>query len=224
MAKIAKKKSKSSEDDAPKKKGFPKKGFPPKKKGASAKKKKKVVTFKAPADFKPHFLLVQFKTEADGLIGTNVKATRFQGRFDRDAEDKKKFNLGAYDPVTLMGIAARIAGVTYKATNDRKMPVLPKERDGLKGSNRLPANTVFQYLLRIGKKKEGDVLTVSAKSIWQALVDPKSGRLKLKELEKTDPAYRLIRKSKNFLPAAFSDVQMPPKRSRKKTDEESDDE
>jgi hypothetical protein len=218
------KKSKKAAAEAPikpKKKGFPiAKGDGTKKK----KKKKPIPTFTAPADFKPHFLLLQFKTEKDSLIATNVKATRYQGRFDRDADDKKKFNLGAYDMVTLMALAARVSAVTYKASNDKKMPVDPSEREGLKGSNRLPPSTTFQVLLRVGRKKEGNVLTGGVKQIWQAVESKKTGRLKLEELEKTDPAYRLIRKVRAFLPAAFTQVQMPPKRSRKKaSDEDSDD-
>ena len=61
-----------------------KKGFPPRKTGAQAKRpaRKPLPVFKAPADFKPHFLLVQFVTEKDGLIGSTIKATRYQGRFD----------------------------------------------------------------------------------------------------------------------------------------------
>lgn len=218
-AKPAQKKSKD-EDTKPAKKGFPAK----KAGSAKAKKKKKALPLTtAPADFKPHFLLVQMATEKDSLIATKVKATRYQGRFDRDADEKKKFNLGAYDTTTLMGIAARFSAVTYKASNDKKMPTSPKERVGLKGSNRLPPSTTFQILLRIGRKKEGNVLTVGVKNIWQGVVDKASGRTKLKELEKTDPAYRLIRKARAFLPMAFAEVQMPPKRSRKKSEDDSED-
>lgn len=217
----ASKTKKSEKDEKPVKKGFPAKGFPAKK--GAKKKRKALPTWQAPADFKPHFLLVQFKTERDGLLGTQVKATRFQGRFDRDADDKKKFDLGAYDPMTLLGIAARVSGVTYKASNDKKMPTAPKERDGLKGANRLPPGTVFQVLIRVGKKKEGNVLTAGVKEIWQAVLSEKTGRMKLVSLDKKDPAYRLIRKAKNFLPAAFVNVQMPPKRSRRKTEESDED-
>lgn len=217
MPKIEKaKKAKSKTEEKTPKKG----GFPAKKAGGVKKKKKALPITQAPADFKPHFLLVQFKTEKDSLIATNVKAVRYQGRFDRDADDKKKSDLGSYDPVTLMGIAARISAVTYKASNDKKMPASPKERMDLKGSNRLPPSTTFQVLLRIGRKKEGNVLTVSVKTIWQGVVNKDSGRAKMKELDKKDPAYRLIRKAKTFLPAAFAAVQMPPKRSRRKTDDD----
>ena len=198
------------------------KGFPPKKDGKAkgkAKKKKALPTFKAPEGFKPFFLLFQFKTEADGLIATQVKGTRFQGRFDREADDKKKFDLASYDAATLMGVAARIAGVTYKATNDKKFPSTPKERKDFKGSARLPAKAVFQALIRVGKKSADQTLTASVKQVWQA-VQKESGQVKLVELEKTDVCYRAIRKSSRFLPAAFVNVQVPPKRTRGRKGEE----
>lgn len=209
-------KAKSTDDEKPKKK------FPPKGTGTKKKKKKPLPQFTAPADFKPHFLLIQVRTEADGLIGTQVKATRYQGRFDRDADDKKKFDLGSYDAATLVGIAARIGGVTYKATNEKKFPVDPKEREAFKGAARLPAKTVFQVLVRVGKRSADNTLTAGVKQVWQLVLSKKTGRMKLAELPKTDVCYRALRKASRFLPAAFSSVQMPPKRSRKKADEAED--
>lgn len=221
MSKETKKKA-AKEAAAPAKSA--KKGFPPKKtagaKPGKVTKKKGPPVFKAPADFKPHFLLVQIATEKDGLLGSAIKATRYQGRFDREVEDKKKFDLGSYDVKTLVGIQARIAAVTYKSTNDKKYDVQPKLRADVKGSHRLPASTVFQVLMRIGKKSADQSLTVGIKQIWQALENPKTGRQGLKELEKTDPAYRMIRKSSRVLPAAFKEVLLPPKRTRGKVEEE----
>lgn len=193
-----------------------KKGFPPRKPGTASDRpaRKPLPTFKAPADFKPHFLLLQVKTEADGLIASQVKAVRYQGKFDREADDKKKFDMANYDMPTVVGIAARLGGVTYKATNDKKFPADPKKRAAFKGAARLPAKTVFQILLRIGKKSADGSLTAGVKQIWQAVTNPATGRQKLVELEKTDLCYRAIRKSSRFLPAAFANVQMPPKRTR----------
>lgn len=190
-------------------------GFPARKPGsAPARKKKPLPTYKAPADFKPHFLLIQVTTEADGLIGSKVKATRYVGRFDRDVEDKKKFDLAGYDAATLVGIAARLGGVTYKATNDKKFPQAPSDRAGFKGAARLPAKTTFQILVRVGRKAADNALTAGVKQVWQAVTSAKTGRTALKELEKTDVCYRAIRKASRFLPAAFVNVQMPPKRTR----------
>lgn len=196
----------------PKKGGFPAKGSGKKTKKKSA--RAPLPLFKAPADFKPHFLLVTFATAKDGLLSHKLKATRFQGKFDRDADDKKKFELGAYDPETLLGIAARIAGVVYKASNDKKFPLLPKAREGVKGGHRLPPSTIFQVLLRVGKRSADQSLTTGVKEIWQVIAN-KKGRMGPVSLEKTDPVYRAIRKSSRTLPAAFANVQAPPKRGRK---------
>lgn len=192
-------------------------------KGAKA-KKKPLPTYKAPADFKPHFLLVQFRTEADGLIATQIKATRYRGRFDRDAEDKKKADLATYDPATLTGIASRLSAVTYKATNDKKFPSSLKERKEWKGAARLPAKTTFQLLMRVGRKSADGSLTAGVKQVWQAVLSEKTGRVKLAQLEKTDVCYRAIRKASRILPAAFTNVQMPPKRTRgsRKTEEDAE--
>lgn len=193
----------------------------PAKKTAKGKPAKKAIPiFKAPADFKPHFLLVQVATEKDGLLGIQAKATRYQGKFDREAADKKKFDLGSYDQRTLMGIQARLSAVTFKPTNDRKYDVNPKNRVNVKGSHRLPASTIFQILMRAGKKSADQSLTASVKNIWQIVQNEKTGRQGLKELEKTDPVYRMIRRASRFLPAAFKEVQMPPKRTRGKVEEE----
>ena len=204
-----------------------KKGFPAKKSTGAAPARparKPLPTFKAPADFKPHFLLLQVKTEANGLIASQVKAVRYQGKFDREADDKKKFDMANYDMPTVVGIAARLGGVTYKATNDKKFPAEPKKRAAFKGAARLPAKTTFQILLRVGKKSADGSLTTGVKQIWQAVTNPATGRQKLQELEKTDLCYRAIRKVSRFLPAAFANVQMPPKRTRSRKTESEDDE
>lgn len=218
MAKVEKK-TKKAEKPEVKAKAPAKKGFPPKKAGgAKAKSKKKPLPIvKAPADFKPHFLLVSFRTEKDGLVGADFKATRYQGRFDRDVEDKKKFDLAAYDSRTLMGIAARVSAVTYKANAEKKFDVDAKKRMDTKGGHRLPASTYFQALMRVGKKSADQSLTAGIKTIWQ-IVENNKGRQVPKELDKKDPVYRTIRKASRILPAAFKDVQMPPKRGRKSAD------
>ncbi|TXH12229.1 MAG: hypothetical protein E6R03_13245 [Hyphomicrobiaceae bacterium] len=201
------------------------KGFPARKAGAApARKRKPLPTYKAPADFKPHFLLVQVTTEADGLIASKVKAVRYVGRFDRDVEDKKKFDMAGYDMQTVVGIASRLGGVTYKATNEKKFPLSPAERVGFKGAARLPAKATFQILIRVGRKAADNSLTAGVKQVWQAVTSAKTGRTGLKELEKTDVCYRAFRKASRFLPAAFSNVQMPPKRTRGWKPEAEDDE
>lgn len=216
---------------APTKKAAPavaapaKKGFPARKPGIVAAKKtvrKPLPSFKAPADFKPHFLLLQVTTEADGLFASKIKAVRYQGKFSFDADDKKKFDMANYDMSTVVGIAARLGGVTYKATNDKKYPLLPTKRVGFKGAARLPAKASFQVLIRVGKKAADNSLTAGVKQVWQGVKSEATGRIKRVELLKTDVCYRAIRKSSRMLPAAFANVQMPPKRTRGKRVEEAE--
>jgi len=191
-----------------------------KKAGVSTSKPKRnpLPQFKAPADFKPHFLEVTVRTEADGLLATSIRAIRFQGRYDPDAEDKKKSDMSAYDMTTMIGIQARLAGLTFKPTNDRKYPVELKNRSAVKGSMRLPASTTFKLLLRINRRKADETLSVAIKTVWQG-VKNKAGRVSGVELEKTDPICRMFRRAARFMPAAFKNVQAPPARRRKKADE-----
>lgn len=189
--------------------------------------------FEAPADFKPHFLEVAVRTEKDGLLGSAIKAIRYVGRYDVNAEDKKKFDIGAYDVPTLVGIQSRLSAKTFKTNGQKIMPSSIKDRnvvtkvkreDGTTrdkytyGSGyRLPANTTFYILLRIGASKvKGNILTVGLKHIEQIARIEKNGVKKQvrKLLDKKDPAYRMIAGAKRFLPAAFKEVLLPPKRTR----------
>lgn len=241
----AKKKVAAKKATVPAKKIIAKKGVPAKKGAAPPKKpnpfarkpgsppkapRKPIPTFQAPADFKPHFLLIQAKTEADGLFGSQVVATRYQGKFAWDADDKKKADMAGspakpgYDPITVVGIMARIASKTFKATNDKKFSKIPSKRDGVKGAHRLPPNTAFYILMRVGRRVADNVLTAGVRTIWQPVKSEKTGRIIKKELEKTDPAYRMIRGANRILPAAFVNVQIPPKRSRKRAADDVDEE
>lgn len=189
-------------------------------------------TFDAPADFKPFFLEVAVKTEKDGLLGNTIRAIRYQGRYDPQAEDKKKFDMAAYDTKTLIGIQSRLSAKTFKSNPLKLMPVSIKERNVTEqvekadggtrdkftfGSGyRLPANSAFYILFRIGRRSADNALTVGLKHVQQQVKIDKNGVKKVvrKELDKKDPAYRLLMSAKRFLPAAFKDVLLPPKRTR----------
>jgi len=215
----------------------------------TATKRKPIPTYKAPADFKAHSLLVQFRTEKDGLIGADIKATRYQGRFDFDADDKKKSDLASYDPQTLAGLAARLGAVTFKPNAERRMSVSPADRsnagqtkskvdgevkikkhyavntDGtpMYGAARLPASAVFQVHIRVGKSAaKGDILTAGVRGMWQIVTKKDTGRRIRKELPKTDVAFKMVRRAARVLPAAFAQVQMPPKRGRRAAAEGAD--
>ncbi len=174
---------------------------------AKAKKKNALPIFKAPDDFKPYFATILFKTEKDGLLGNAIKMTRFQGRYDPEADEKKKFDMMSYDSKTVLGVLARFSMTTF-ATNAAK---------------RLPANAVFHALIRVNKKAADGSLAVGFKGLSQVVKNDK-GRVKLSEFDKKDPIYRKFRKASRILPAAFKDTVLPPKRSRGKNVKEADDE
>lgn len=163
-----------------------------------AKKKNALPLFKAPEDFKPHFMTVLLKVEKDGLLSSAIKATRYQGRYDPDADDKKKFDVGTYDPKTVQGVLSRFSMVTY-VTNVAK---------------RLTPGAIFQILLRVNRKSADGSISVLFKGVEQAVKSEKTGRTKLKALDKKDPDYRRFRKATRILPSAFKEVLMPPKRTR----------
>lgn len=192
---------------------------------------------KAPADFKPFDLHVVFQTEKDGLIGSLVKAVRYKGRYDPEADDKKKFNMATYDVPTLVGIAARLSTHTYKPAAPGKETYYPvdiakrNETEKFENANgekkqrlvyrkhmRFPPLTTFSMLLRVGKKSATGTVSVSLKKFNQA-VEVK-GRIKSKALDKKDPLYRRMGRVVKMLPPAFKNVQLPPARTKKSKKEE----
>lgn len=156
--------------------------------------------FKAPADFKPFFLEVQCSTEKDGLFAGDFSATRFKGRFDN--ENTKTYDLAEYDPVTLVGLAARLSAPTFAPNIIRRLPI----------------NTKFKIMLRVAKKAADNSLTATIKFIQIGIVKDKKVRFKM--MDKTDPVYRKLRRTARTLPAAFSAVMLPPSGRKAKTDEE----
>lgn len=177
-------------------------------KGGKAKKKNALPIFKAPADFKPHFVTVMMGIEKDGLLASAIKVTRYDGRYDPEASDKKKFDVSAYDTKTVQGILSRFAMVTY-VTSPLK---------------RLPVGAVYQVLLRINRKAADDSLSVLFKGMEVMEKSKKTGRQRLVALDNKDAVYRRFRKAKNILPSAFKDVLMPPKRTRGANKKEEEDE
>lgn len=203
-----------------------KNGKAPAKKKAAAKK----LTFAAPADFKPFFLEVAIRSDADSLLSNAIKATRFQGRYDPQAEDKKKFDLSGYDVPTLVGIQARLSAVLGKPGPLKVFPADVKERnltikvknketgevkEKLKytGMHRLPKNTTLILVLRVGRRAADNALTVGLKEVHQLVKNP-SGKIGRKMLDKKDPLFRILGRTRQGLPAAFTKVQLPPKRVR----------
>lgn len=218
VKKVASTKTAAGEVKKPAAAAKKKPGFPPRKTGTAAKKRPAkrpgILQVKAPADFKPHFLFVQVKVEEDGILGGKIKATRYVGRFDFDVEDKKKHDMWAYDPRTVLGIQARLSAMTYKATKIKYFEASPKERAEQRGAHRLPKGVVFGLLLRIGRRTADNVLTVRIGKVFQSVKSIKTGRVSMKELERTDPVSRLFRRAGAILPIAFENVLAIPKRER----------
>jgi hypothetical protein len=149
----------------------------------------------APDDFEPHYVLVEYKTESDGLFAGDFKAIRHStGRFDQHLTDPEKVrDMLTYDIPTSMGIAARLAARTFK-TDPTK---------------RLDPNTIYIVLLRVGQKSATGEITVSVKNVGHVVNDQEF------DLDKEAPAARLIRSVARFLPAVFANVQNPPEYVRK---------
>lgn len=157
-----------------------------------------VPTWQAPVDFKPFFLEVVVKTDKDGLLAPAIKATRYQGRYNPDADERKKFDVSTYDQTTLMGILSRLSMVTF-VTNQAK---------------RLPANQIYRIVIRVMKKSKDNSIGTRMTQI-ERITRMKSGRVKSEVLDKTDLDYRKFRKAfRCILPCAFQSVLLPPKRTR----------
>lgn len=142
-------------------------------------------------------MTVLLKTEKDGLLSNGIKATRYQGRYDPEADEKKKFDVGTYDPKTVAGVLSRFSMTTF-VTNAAK---------------RLPANTLYQILLRVNRKSADGSISIIFKGM-DVMEKNKKGRIVANALDKKDPVYRKFRKATRILPAAFKTVLMPPKRVR----------
>lgn len=164
---------------------------------ATPRVKKPVPTWQAPADFNAHFVEVLVRTDKDGLLCPDCKVIRYKGRYDPEADERKKFLVNSYDPRTVQGILSRLSMVTFISST----------------AKRFPAGKTFRLIFRVGKKKD-DTLTVGYKGI-SMVTKLKSGRVKEEALEKRDPMYRRFRKAGRLLPAAFSKVLMPPKVERR---------
>jgi hypothetical protein len=144
----------------------------------------------APSDFEPHFVLVEYTTESDGLFGGDFVAIRHStGRFNPHLTDKDKVrDMLTYDVKTAIGIAARLAARTFK-TDPTK---------------RLDPNTTYIILIRVGKKSATGELTAVVKNVGHVVNGQEF------DLDKDAPQARLIRGAGKFLPEVFKEVQNIP--------------
>lgn len=156
-------------------------------------------TFEAPGDFKPCLYEVTFKTEADGFLGAKITAKRIQGSYDK-APEKNRRPVHKFDPRTLMGIAARIGAATFVS----------------KPENRLPANSVFTVLYRVGVHAPTGTIRTGIKFVKANMT--KNNVTRTVELDRAHPIFKRIRRTTKFLPAAFLTAIQPPKLGRGETD------
>lgn len=160
-------------------------------------------TWQAPSDFKPSFYSFRFKTDRWGLIDTrSVFGERIRGRWDNP--DAKRWDLSEFDPATLRGFAMIMSAAIY-APNPGK---------------RLPPNQPFLCIVRAGKASETNILR--ARLVAVGTKTKADAKLRWFE-DKTDPAYRRLRRVNRSLPSAFVDAQLPPlARKKSSADEESE--
>lgn len=154
-----------------------------------------VVGTLAPDDFEPHFVLVEYRTENDGLFGGEFIADRHSSfKFKGHLEDKAKVrDMADYDLKTALGIAARLSARTFKTDV----------------SKRLDPNTTYIILIRIGKKAATSELTAVVKNVGHVVGGQEF------DMDKDSYQARLIRGVGRFLPEVFKNVQNPPSIVRK---------
>lgn len=173
-----------------------KRGFPARKTGAAAGPKKvrpPKITFNAPADMKPCFIELMFRTQEDGLIGPKFKAIRVRGNWTNP--EARRYDMMEYDAPTVAAMLARISARTFSA--------------GL--AKRLPANATFRVVIRAGKRAADDTILSGVKSIARMVKSAKTGKGVWKEMtDVKDPVRRKIRSVSRFLPGAFVNIQLPP--------------
>lgn len=181
--------------------------------GAASGAKKKAVkraplpSFKAPADMKPCFIEFDFKTAKDGLVGPGMNISRVKGGWalkDEDGKPKnRRYNMFEYDPKTAAALISRFCTPMWKTKIDK----------------RLPGNTTFRVIFRVGVKKDSDVLRATIAAVFQ--VKEIKGKNRLVKLEdSTDVNRRLIRRVGKYLPGALTSMQLPPVGRAKKEEEE----
>lgn len=156
-------------------------------------------TWQAPADFKPFFAEITVKTEKDGLLSPDIEVIRYTGRYDRNCDERKKFDMMQYDPRSVLGVLSRLSMVTF-VTNAQK---------------RLPAQKRYRIVMRVSKSAaKGDIIHITFKSV-EIVRRLKSGKEKCEVLDRTHPDFRKFRKVTRFMAPAFSQVLLPPARTRK---------
>ncbi len=179
-----------------------KKGFPAKKAGSAQKAGAAPARVKpkwmAPADFKPAFFNFTFQTDSQALIiPESMQGLRYRGRWDN--EEAKTFDLRDYDVSSLMGVASRLSAAIWAPNVLRRITPDASWRVVLRVTRRSVDGSLAARIIGVAIKKEGK------KARWIE--------------DKTDTDLRKIRRAARWLPAAFTDVQLPPSTRRTKKEE-----
>ena len=173
---------------------------PPAKKTGTAAPARVRPTWMAPPDFKPAFFNFTFQTDGQALIvPESINGLRYRGRWDND--EPKSFDLRDYDVSTLMGIASRLSAAIWAPNVLR----------------RVSTDATWRLVLRVTRRSADGSLAV--RIIGVAI--KKAGKKPRWIEDKTDTDLRKIRRCARWLPAAFTDVQLPPsiRRSSKKEED-----
>lgn len=187
---------------AAKKPGFPAKK-PGAKKPAAKKPVRKVITFKAPVDFKPAFVVLHFKTSADGLMSPQFRMERVRGKWDNP--EAKRYDMMTYDAPTVTATMARLAGRLFAVNPDK----------------RLSPSTTFAIVMRVNRKSADGTLSVLVKAAGKMVKSVKTGKNRMAWFaDKKDPEYSKLRRCARMLPGAFTNFQLPPSGRQPKAAEE----
>jgi hypothetical protein len=181
---------------APAKKASATKAAPARKKATSARPPKP--TWQAPADFKPAFFRFGFSTDSQALIvPESANGERIRGRWDN--EEAKRYNLREYDVNSLMGFIARMSAAIWAPNVIR----------------RITPDATWEIIVRVNKRSADGSLAVRVIGVRIKKEGKKARWIE----DKTDADLRKIRRAARWLPAAFTDVQLPPSRRSKKSEE-----
>lgn len=189
-AKVSKKVKASADDEEEPKLSPLEKARLARAKGAKGAKKtkrpaRKVFTFPAPSDMKAGLFKILVVIGKDGLP-TKMTVNAYRGK--PGGATTKVLPLHVYDPETLVKVGVRLGAALWANRVDK----------------RLPPKSIFSVLLRVGKNKEGNLLSRIRG------VSMKSGEGKFKEVKReTDIgklALRMFRKLHKVGPAAFTQL------------------
>lgn len=160
-------------------------------------------TWDAPADFKPAFFDFRFSLDSQALIiPASCQGMRVKGRWDNP--EAKTYDLREYDMNTLIGFFARLSAAIWAPNVLRRVTPETSYRMIVRCNRRAADGTLAVRIVGLAHKSEGK------KAKWFE--------------DKSNPDFRKFRRAARWLPAAFTDVQLPPSRRKAKAEETTEEE